>query len=273
MSDKKRIPRWLRLIRIIAITYAMFALFACTLADKLIFFPPRPGYSTQAPNLVHFQTSKDESIAALYYPAQAGQPTVLYSHGNAEDIAGSISLYQEWRRDGWGVLAYDYPGYGLSGGSPTARSSERSIEAAWQFLTATHGIDSGEILVIGSSVGGGPSTSLLKSHRPAGLVLISPFTSAFEVRPPAQYLVPGNRFHNLKRIKNSDVPLLVIHGENDRIIPASHGRAIIDASPAKPKRLLIVSDAGHNDLFYQAELEIFIAIRDFAAEIGLGNQR
>jgi len=267
MPEKKRLPIWLRLIRAGVIAYAALALFACTMADKLIFFPPRTGYVATAPGLVTFQTSKGESIAALNYPAQAGKPTLLYSHGNAEDIGGSVSLYQDWRDDGWGVLAYDYPGYGHSSGRPTAPSAERAIEAAWQFLTTDQGVDPASIILVGRSVGGGPSTSLLAKHRPAGLVLISPFTSAYEVRPPAQHFLPGNRFQNLKRVQKSDVPLLVIHGENDGIIPVSHGRAVFDASPSEQKHFVAITDSGHNDLFYNASPQIMEEIRRFVAQV------
>lgn len=262
--EKRRRPLWFRLIRGILIIYTSLCVFSCTMADKLIFMPQRPAYTKQAPNLISIPTSKDEVITAFYFPAKAGKPTVLYSHGNAEDIGGSIKLYQEWRNDGWGVLAYDYPGYGHATGKPSESSSERAIEAAWKNLTVDHSIPASDIIVVGRSVGSGPSVWLVDKHRPAALVLISPFTSIFAVRSPAQYILPGNRFPNLKRIRTNDTPLLVIHGESDGIIPTSHGRALHEASPAKTKRFVGVPNAGHNDLRWT---EITEPIRQFVGEL------
>lgn len=262
--EKRPRPFWFRLLRGLLIIYAGLCVFSCTMADKLIFMPQRPSYTKAAPALVGFPTTKGEAIAAFYHPAEAGKPTILYSHGNAEDAGGSFHLYQEWRSIGWGVLAYDYPGYGHSPGSPTESSCERAIEASWEFLTVENSIPASDIIVVGRSVGSGPSVWLVDRHRPAGLVLISPFTSTFAVRSPAQYILPGNRFPNLKRIRHNDTPLLVIHGEIDGIIPGSHGRALHEASPAKMKRFVGIPNAGHNDLGW---MDIMPPLREFVSEV------
>ncbi|BCX46489.1 alpha/beta hydrolase [Haloferula helveola] len=264
---KKRLHPLLRLLRGIAIIWCALAVFSCTMADKLIFFPPRPGYVADAEGIVSFDTTKDETIRALHFPASPGQPTVLYSHGNAEDIGGSIDLYQEWRRRGWGVLAYDYPGYGHSTGSPTESSCERAIDAAWNYLTEDQQVAGKDIVIVGRSVGGGPSVWLASKQDPRALVLISPFTSTFAVRPPANYILPGNRFPNLKRVRRMDTPLLVIHGLRDGVIPTDHGRQLATASPATFKRFTGIERAGHNDLFAIAGRRVFDEIESFVAEI------
>ena len=266
MEKKKPLSRWLRVLRGTAVIYASLSLFACTMADRMIFMPPAPSYSESDPAVVLLETTKEETIAAFHYPADQGKPTVLYSHGNAEDAGHSQELYREWRNLGWGVLAYDYPGYGQSSGRPSESSSERAILASWKFLRQEKKLSSTEIIVVGRSVGSGPSVWLAAREQPAALVLISPFTSTYAIYSPAQYTLPGNRFPNLKRIRQSDVPLLVIHGESDRIIPTSHGRTLYEASPAAHKRFLGIPGAGHNDLFYRAGPEVIEAIRQFSAE-------
>jgi pimeloyl-ACP methyl ester carboxylesterase len=257
-------PIWFRLIRSLLIIYAGLWGFSYTMADKVIFMPQRPTYAANAPDLITLEISGEDQIKAYYFPAETGKPTILYSHGNAEDIGGSIELYQQWRSDGWGVLAYDYPGYGHSTGSPTEGSSEQAIESAWNFLTANESIPPSEIVVVGRSVGSGPSVWLVDKHRPAALVLISPFTSTFALRSPLQYLLPGNRFPNLKRLRSNDTPLLVIHGEEDRVIPTKHGRTLHQASPAKQKRFVGIPHTGHNDLDV---MEITIPLREFISEL------
>lgn len=263
-TKAKTRPFWFRLLRGVTIIYAGLCVFSCTMADSMIFMPQRPAYAATAPGLIRFETSEGESIPAYHFPAQADKPTVLYSHGNAEDIGGSIKLYREWQKDGWGVLAYDYPGYGHASGTPTEKSCERAIEAAWNFLTLEQGVKPHDILIVGRSVGGGPSTWLATRHQPGALILVSPFTSAFAVRSPAQYLLPGNRFPNLRRIRKIEAPLLVIHGEDDTIIPSSHGRTLHDASPANTKRFVGIPNTGHNDL---GRADIVAPIREFVAEI------
>ncbi|MFC7336387.1 alpha/beta hydrolase [Haloferula chungangensis] len=262
--EKRPRPFWIRLVRGCLIVYAAVCVYSCTMADRLIFMPQRPAYTREAPNLISLSTRKDEILPAFYFPARVGKPTILYSHGNAEDIGGSIELYQAWRRDGWGALAYDYPGYGHATGKPGEASSQRAIEATWHSLTDEHAIPPADIIIVGRSIGSGPSVWLADRHKAAALVLISPFTSSFAVRSPAQWIFPGNRFPNLKRIRQIDTPLLVIHGESDGIIPVSHGRTLHEASPAKTKRFVGLPEAGHNDL---QTSEITGPIREFIAEL------
>ena len=254
---------WFRLLRILAVGYGCLVLFACSMADRLIFMPPRPSYSSEASALVMIPSASGNPVAAFHYPAQAGKPTVLYSHGNAEDIGQSITLYQAWKDLGWGVLAYDFPGYGRSPGRPSESGAEDAIDAAWTFLTDQQGLAPGDIVVVGRSVGSGPSVWLTRTKQPAALVLISPFTSTFAIHSPAQYLLPGNRFPNLKRIRRSEVPLLVIHGEADRVIPVSHGRELHAASPSSQKQFIGIPGAGHNDLFYLAGPQVIDTIKAF----------
>ena len=259
-----RILRILRWLRVPLIVYAAFALLAGTRSDRVICCPPPPGYAADAEALVRMETDAGESVAALHFPAKDGQPTLLYSHGNAEDIGHSLPLYRAIHQTGLGVFAYDYPGYGHSTGTPTEKSSERAIDAAWRHLTETEGVPAKDIVIVGRSVGGGPSVWLDGRVDARALVLISPFTSAFAVRSPAHRLLPGNRFPNERRIRKSSTPLLVIHGEADRIIPPSHGRALADASAAARKRFVGIPDAGHNDLFQVAGPEVVAEIAEFA---------
>ncbi len=99
----------------------------------------------------------------------------------------------------------------------------------------------------------------------SALILISPFRSAFTTAFPTPFpLFPGDRFPNHKRIKTINSPLLIIHGENDGVIPFSHGQKLFAASPATTKEFLKIPGAGHNDLFHVASKEIFTKIAEFA---------
>ena len=256
---------WMRPFKSLAAVYLILCFVAVFFADRLLFIPPDSSYGPDMDGLFTLRGAADEDIALLYYPAAEGMPTFLYSHGNAEDLGQALELYQVWRALGFGVLAYDYPGYGQSTGTPDEASCKRSIHAAWNHLQGL-GIPAESIVIVGRSVGGGPSTWLASQVKPAGLVLIAPFTSAFRVSIPFP-LFPRDRFQNLKLIRTMDTPLLVIHGENDGIIPVSHGRTLVEASPARDKAFVPVPDAGHDDLFEVAGDEIVAQIADFARRV------
>lgn len=240
--------------------------FALLFADRLIFQPPPASY--QAADGIDFvETGRGERIAILHLPAREGMPTLLYSHGNAEDLGHGRGIYERWADDGFGVLAYDYPGYGLSDGRPSEAGCERAILAAWSHLRES-GVEPSSIVIVGRSVGSGPSVWLAAREPAAGLVLIAPFTSTYAVRVPWPIL-PGDRFPNLSRIREIETPLRVIHGKRDRVIPASHGRRLVEASAAERKDFVSIEDSGHNDLMATMRnfRRVSDAVTDFALEV------
>lgn len=258
---------WKRPFISIAVIYLMLVLVALFMADRLIFIPPPTSYSSNLPGLTRVSTTCGENIAMTHLPARPGMPTLLYSHGNAEDLAHSSDLYDAWHASGLGVVAYDYPGYGHSSGTPGEKSVERAIETVWHHLRDS-GVPASSIVIVGRSVGSGPAVWLASRHRAAGLVLISPFTSTFAVGIPTPFpILPGDRFPNLRRVRSLDLPLLVIHGENDEVIPATHGRQLVEASAAKDKTYHLVRGARHNDLFAVTGGDLIQLVSDFSREV------
>lgn len=258
---------WKRPFISLASIYFMLLLTSCFFADQLIFVPPSPSYTNSYPDLGFIKTTRNESIAYVHLPAGKGMPTILYSHGNAEDLAQSEIIYDELHARGLGVMAYDYPGYGLSTGEPNEASCQRAIRAAWKYL-ADSGIPPSSIVIVGRSVGSGPSVWLASNEKPAGLALISPFRSAFTAAVPTPVSIfPGDRFPNMGRIRSMHHALLIIHGEGDRVINASHGKKLFAASPAADKDLRLIPNAGHNDLFEIAGEEIIDLLGKFAERL------
>ncbi len=256
---------WKRPIKSLAFIYGCLLIIAVFFAEKLFFFPPPPGYE-ESSQLLKLTTTKGDMIAAFHMPAKPRFPTLLYTHGNGEDLGDVSGLLQVWQDEGFGVLAYDFPGYGLSSGEPLEATCEAAIDAAWDYLTKTKSIAPSMIVIVGRSVGSGPSVWMAERKTPAGLILISPFTSAFAVRIPIPIL-PCDRFPNLKRIPQVKCPLLVIHGEDDSLISPSHGRKLVAAASVSDKHYLSIPGAGHNDLFEIGDGIILPAIRDFALRV------
>ena len=212
--------------------------------NSIIFHPPRCSYQS-SDSVVIIAVENNEHIAAFYLPAADDAFVVLHSHGNAEDIGYLRDYIRCFKAEGFGVLAYDYRGYGLSDGTPSEQNSYKDIEAAYHYLVDQQHIDPRRIIVHGRSVGSGPSVWLAEKYPVGGLVLISPFVSAFRTRTHWPIL-PFDKYNNLSRIKNIHCPLLVMHGRKDRVIRLWHGKKLYEAAN-DPKMHHWIDDAGHNN--------------------------
>lgn len=202
-------------------------------------------------------------IATLHLPNPNATFTILFSHGNAEDLGHLAPLLEQLRRAGFSVLAYDYRGYGQStGGPPSAAGAYRDVRAVYRYAVERLGVEPARLILLGRSVGSGPAAELAAREPVGGLVLESAFTSTFRVVTGLP-LLPFDRFPNLRHVQRARCPVLVIHGTEDDVIPASHGRRLYDAAP-EPKRLHLVEGAGHNDLVLVAGEEYWRVLRSFA---------
>ena len=229
--------------------YTSFALFVFFRADSLIFLPQPSSYQ-DTEDILKLPVTDSEQISAIYLPNSNAAYTLLYIHGNAEDL-GHI---RPWliRLQGWGfsVFAYDYRGYGTSDGRPSERNAYQDAEAAYQYLTQRLKTPPEQIIVYGRSVGGGSATELATRQPVAGLILESTFTSAFRVVVPFP-LLPFDKFSNLDKLRKVRCPVLVMHGQADQTIPFRHGQTLYQAAP-EPKAFLWVAEAGHNDFAWVA---------------------
>ncbi len=239
--------------------YAALCLYAFFFADSLLFHPPAPSYRT-LPGAVALRTSDGTPVYAIFLEAPASRRTVLYSHGNAEDLGSVYSALAVFRQAGYSVLAYDYEGYGRSGGSPSEAACERDIEAAYAWLVNHRRLDPADVVVYGHSLGSGPSLYLATRRPVGGLVLEGAFTSAFRV-VTRWAVLPFDRFPNLSRVGRVRCPVLVVHGTRDSVIGFHHGEALF-AAAREPRRFLPVEGAGHNDLLTNQGERVLAAMRD-----------
>ena len=247
--------------------YGALALFALVAADRLIFQPPPPSYGAADLPIVRVPAGAGEWIALLHLPDPDAEFTILFSHGNAEDLGHILPVLRAIHAAGFAVVAYDYRGYGRSAPArPGVRHAVADLDAAFRHTTGELGVAPGRVLLHGRSVGSGPTLDLAARERVGGVVLESAFTSAYRVvtRIP---LLPGDRFPNLHHVRNLAVPLLVVHGTEDGVIPVAHGRQLF-AAAGEPKQVLWVEGAGHNDLAYVAGSRYGRALREFAAFAG-----
>ena len=241
--------------------YLIALLVAVFFSERLIFQPQQAGYRDNAA-ILKLASSDRAKISATYLPNPDATFTVLFSHGNAEDIGDDEPLLERIRAAGFAVLAYDYQGYGTSEGKPTERHAYDDEDAAYNFLVQAMHIQPTKIVAFGRSVGSGPAADLASRRPVAGLILESAFTSAFRVMTRVSVL-PFDRFDNLQKIKKVHCPVLVIHGRQDSVINVVHGRELF-AAANKPKQALWVDGANHNDVAFAGGARYSDALKAFA---------
>ncbi len=256
-----------RLLKSAAFIYGSLWLFGVLGSDRVL-YQPHPSSYAGDPSILRLEAAGGATTAARYLPGPGGRDpyTILYSHGNAEDLGDVAPLLERLEALGFAVLAYDYGGYGESTGAPSEERLLQDIDAAYAHLTEERGVPPGRIIAYGRSLGGGPSVDLASRRPLGGLILESTFVSVFRVvtRVP---LFPGDRFKNLDKMERVTCPVLVMHGRADTLIPFHHGEALFAAARG-PKRSLWVDQAGHNDLLLTAEDAYDQAITDFVRLLG-----
>ena len=200
-------------------------------------------------------------IPAFFIRRRNATQTILFSHGNAEDLGMMFERMRELAKKlSVNIMAYDYTGYGMSlpmGEKPSENMSYRNIEAAFEYLTQTRKIPPSSILLYGRSLGGGPSCYLaaktaMQGQSVGGLILHSAFLSVYKVVTDIHGLdmrLVGDMFHNEKRAKNIRCPTIIIHGKRDVVVPFWHGPRLLSAIHAEYRwKPMFVEDIGHNSI-------------------------
>ena len=254
----------IRSLLLVLLAYAGFVGLVWLFAERLIFLPPRERYA-RTEEMLLIPRPGGGSIAAVHLRNPHARYTVLFSHGNGEDLGNNLEFLARMRDAGFDVLAYDYSGYGLSTGRPSERAAYVDAEAAYDYLTRTAGVPPERIIVHGRSLGGALAAHVASRRPVAGLVLESTFTSIFRVVRPYP-LVPFDRFRTEDRMPRITAPVLVIHGTDDGVVPFWHGERLYEMAKG-PKRHLWVEGAGHNDLGWVADQEYWHALWDFALSL------
>lgn len=265
--EPKRVGvRALRVVRsgvcIAALSYVGCCLYACFAADGVI-FQPQPSSYADGPGILKIRTADGGTISAVRLESADAELTILYSHGNAEDLGDVRPFLEALQANGFDVLAYDYRGYGTSHGRPSERNAYRDAEAAYRYLVTDLGLPPERIIAYGRSLGGALGCHLAAQSPLGGLVLDSSFVTAFRVvtRVP---LLPFDKFSNIRKIRKVGCPVLIIHGTDDRVVPPWHGRKLFERAH-EPKLSLWLEGAGHNDPFWATRPEYWSTLAHLAA--------
>lgn len=251
-------------IRGLLIAFAVYV--ACAglarLIAALVVFHPHLSSRRAPAGMQKIQADDGTEIAIVHLPNPRARFTIWFFHGNAEDLGDVEPWLWSLHDAGFAVFAADYPGYGLSGGSPSESSVYASTRAARDYLRLQLNVSPEQTLLYGRSVGGGPAVQLAAEERVGGLILQSTFTSVYRVLTHTRVL-PFDMFENERKLARVTCPVLVMHGRRDEVIPFSHGETLY-AIANEPKRSLWVPDAAHNDFLAVAGASHWQALRDFS---------
>lgn len=261
MIRRPPLRRVLRLLLLAVVGYPAFAGLVWLFAERLIFLPPRERYE-RTPEILLLPRAGGGSVAAVHLTNPRARYTILFSHGNGEDIGGDLPFLRELRDAGFSVLAYDYSGYGLSTGRPSERAAYGDVDAAYDYLARTADVPPERIIAHGRSLGGGVAADLASRRPVAGVVLESTFTTIFRVAHSVP-VVPFDRFRTIDKLPRIQAPVLVIHGTRDGVVHFRHGERLYERAPGV-KRRLWVEGAGHNDVAWVAGERYWDALREFA---------
>jgi alpha-beta hydrolase superfamily lysophospholipase len=229
--------------------------------------PPPPGATDHLVSV-----ADDVSISCRFYPVNDSAPNILFFHGNGEVIYDYDDIAQLYNRVGINLFVADYRGYGQSGGRPSFSNTVSDAPVILNYFRDTlqgsgYG---GSLFVMGRSLGSLSSVELAanNSQHITGLIIESGFASAgrfFRYSPSVFGSVQLEAFEkaNLDKIQSITIPVLIIHGDYDEIVPYEQAVIFYENAGTQDKRLLTISGAGHNDIILIGMQEYFSTIKEF----------
>jgi uncharacterized protein len=221
---------------------------------SLLYFPdPRrldpAGAGLRQAEELTLQSADGVHVRAWHVPPREGLPVVIYFQGNGGGLDLRADRFRKLTADGTGLLALNYRGYGGSGGSPSEAGIILDANAAYEFAAERYGAD--RIVLWGESLGTGVAVALAAERPVARIILESPYTSVAAVAASIYWFVPvhyllKDSFRSDERIFKVTVPVLVVHGARDSIVPIRFGERLYELIRG-PKQFIRLPNAGHND--------------------------
>ena len=243
----------------------------------MILFHPRPDHS---PNRgdgidVRVPVAEDIHVGGRLHIADKNSPVILLFHGNGEIVSDYDFIAQWYKEIGISLLVVDYRGYGRSSGKPTSSALIKDAITTYNSVNgilSEHGLDGSRLFIMGRSLGSAAAIEVAShaGNKISGLIVESGFAHTFpllERLGGLSFEEVNERDHGFNspgKMESVKVPTLIIHGEDDFLIPISDGKDLFNHCAASDKRFVPVPNAGHNDLMLNGRQIYFEAIRKFA---------
>lgn len=271
--------KWLRMLAIaVAAAFIFWTVALMVFEDKFIYFPdkyPKGAYdqASSIPNLRDCWTTAEDGVKihGWFAPAESAKATLVISHGNAGNLSHRYLLMRSLLRHKFNVLMYDYRGYGRSEGTPDEEGIYKDGRAFFDYASTLREVDPKKIILWGTSLGGAAATDVATKRPAAGLILESTFTSGKDVARIFYPFLPvgtfmRSNFNTIEKIKTVHLPLLIMHGNLDEILPFGLGRQLF-AAANDPKEFYEIIGARHNDTFFVGGEEYFERIDRFVSAL------
>ena len=226
----------------LALVYGALAVGAHFLSLSMI-FPKPPLKYAMGPDYLTLTARDGTKLAARHWANPQAKYTILYLHGNYQDLGSLAEYMPTFLKQGYAVFAFDYRRYGLSEGTPTEGNLYSGTQLAYDYLRTKLGVPADRILVYGYSLGGGPAVELARHQPVAGLVTEGAFVSSYRVMTRVP-VFPGDKFANLGKMAELRCPVMVIHGTADATVPFWHGPKLYEAITARKTKLFV--EGGHH---------------------------
>jgi uncharacterized protein len=245
--------------------------------SRLIYFPgqqrhllPPPAWLNLPTERVEIATEDGITLVSWVIPAASDSSGLwlLICHGNAGNLSefDRPVHYAGLRRLGLSLLAFDYRGYGESGGTPSERGLYHDARAAYQYLREKRRVPPDRIIVFGHSLGSAVAVDLVSRVPAAGLILDGALTSVVdrgqELYPyiPVRWIATS-RFNSIEKVGEIRIPKLFLHAVGDDVVPLAHGRRLFEA--ALPPKTFVELQGGHGDAFDVDSANYFGSIARF----------
>ncbi len=199
---------------------------------------------------VTLTASDGVQLVAWHVPPRGDKPVIVYFHGNGGALRYRVERFRKLIRDGIGLIAVEYRGYGGSRGSPSEAGLIADGEAAYTFVAAHY--QPQQIVLWGESLGTAIAVTLAAEQPVARVILEAPFTSAAAVAGLRYWYVPirllmKDQYRSDERVEKITAPVLILHGMRDRIVPFAMGERMFELTKA-PKHIVRFIDGDHEDL-------------------------
>ncbi len=259
MADKSK-KDWKRTVALFLFSYLVLCVIMFATQRSFMYVPyqvfPNPTLiGVGDMQVVEVTTDDGLTLKALYKPpATPSMPVIVLFHGNA----GSIAIRGFRARDfidngGYGYLLAEYRGYAGNPGKPTEEGLYKDARAYMKWLTGDQNSPQNRIVLYGESLGTGIATQIALEYADVqALVLEAPYTTMQAVAQTHMFWLPAywlilDRYNNIDKVQGVKVPLLVLHGKKDRVVPFKQGNKVFQNAKTR-KRFEIFSEGDHVDL-------------------------
>ncbi|ANU06846.1 alpha/beta hydrolase [Paraurantiacibacter namhicola] len=243
------------LLTFLAVFYLAALVLVWSLQERFIYpAPPEQAGVPAGFERITYTAADGVEIGAGYRPAREGMPTLLFFHGNGSSWQSTAYVTDRLAALGYGVLAASYRGYAGNAGSPSEKGLYADGRAAYAFLRE-RGVAPQDIVLTGNSIGSGVATHLATEVEARALVLISPFDSLEETASRAMRWLPvrtliRDRYDNVGKLPGIEIPVLILHGEEDTLIRLEQARTLAAARPGT--KLVTYPGWGHDLVVHPA---------------------